>query len=339
MNTTTHSTMNTTMNAATTPSDPARGSRLLVLDDTGAISETHMHALPELLAPGDLLIVNDAATKAASLHLTTADGHDVEARLFDDTHAVLFGTGDWRDDTDTRPPPPLVHAGDVLRTSDGGVVTVESVSARSPRIVRLSFSDGASPWGVPVQYSYMADDVALDEVQTPYASRPWASEMPSAGRTLCVSVLVSLLRRGVKVARLTAAAGLSATGDASLDALLPLPERVQIPKETWRAVIDTRERGGRVIAVGTSTVRALESAARSGVLDGEASLILDEHTERLVTDGVLSGMHEKETSHDALLRAFASGAAIDALVDVGRSSGFRIHEHGDHCLIFAPRPR
>ena len=105
-------------------------------------------------------------------------------------------------------------------------------------------------------------------MQVAYASRPWAAEMPSAGRPLRWELLLALRDRGVQLASVTHAAGLSATGDAALDAALPLAERFEVPAGTAQAVARTRETQGRVVAVGTSAVRALEGAAalNGGVL-------------------------------------------------------------------------
>ena len=118
--------------------------------------------------------------------------------------------------------------------------------------------------GRPVQYAYEPRPLQLWRVQTPYAARPWASEMPSAGRPLRWSCSRGLARAGCGLASLTHAAGLSSTGDPALDAALPLPERYEIPPSTVGAVAEARRRGGRMVAVGTTVVRALEGAARPG---------------------------------------------------------------------------
>ena len=337
--------------------------RLLVVDpDSGAVNETAFARLPELLDAGDLVVVNDAGTRPSSLALRTSPARGaiaVEARLLDQGDdgsygAVLFGTGTWRDDTDLRPAPAAVAVGDVLWSAHGSARVI-SVSALSPRLVRLALDDAMSAAlfldATPVQYSYMDDALRLADVQTPYASRPWAAEMPSAGRALSVSLLVSLRRRGVAIARVTAAAGLSATGDPALDALLPLPEVYEIPSETVDAVARAHRRGARVIAVGTSTVRALESAVeardderkyeRGGDVvvragRGVASLVIRPGFVRRVVDGILSGMHEAGTSHDSLLRAFAPAHVVDAAIEMGRRRGLLVHELGDHCLIVPP---
>ena len=182
--------------------------------------------------------------------------------------AVLFGAGDWHTRTEDRPPPPELAEGARLRF--GALrATVGRHATLSPRLVELRFDgDGDALWaalykeGRPVQYAHLAHDLPLWAVQTVYATRPWAFEMPSAGRPLSWEILLALRRRGVRWASLTHAAGLSATGDPAIDAALPLPEAFDIPAATARAVAETRARNGRVVAVGTTVVRALEGAAQ-----------------------------------------------------------------------------
>src|SRR4029079_2214736 len=137
-----------------------------------------------------------------------------------------------------------------------GELDAESVAraALSPRLVAIRFgATGDALWAAlyrqarPVQYSYLAHELPLWAVQTVYAARPWAFEMPSAGRPLSWETLLALRRRGVARATLTHGAGLSATGDPAIDAALPLPDRYEIPAATVQAIADARARGGRVI--------------------------------------------------------------------------------------------
>ena len=257
--------------------------RLLVIDPrrppAPACARPARPSLPELLDAGDLLVVNDAATLPASLEGHDDAGRALEARLVsaadgpaDDGErfwAVLFGAGDWRQRTEDRPAPARAPGGRAAPVRPPR--TPRSSRARPPR--RASSSSrfdrrGDALWaalyahGRPVQYAYLAHDLPLWAVQTVYAARPWAFEMPSAGRPLSWEILLALRRKGVRWASLTHAAGLSATGDPALDAALPLPERFDIPAATVRAVTETRARGGRVVAVGTTVVRALEGARR-----------------------------------------------------------------------------
>lgn len=338
------------MRIATSPRWGGEAQRLLVLDPVhDAVFERTIADLPRLLAPGDLLVVNDAGTIPASLRVTWR-GAALELRLAGPPDgatwpAVLFGAGDWRTDTDLRPRPPAVHPGDRLTLDDGGAIEIVEVSDRSPRLLAVRF-DAALPdaWaavmrlGRPIQYAYLRRPVAPHEVQTRYAARPWAVEMPSAGRPLGITTLTALRRRGVGLVALTHAAGLSATGDAELDAALPWPERYDVPPRTAAAVTEARRRGARVVAVGTSVVRALEGNARDhgGVVTagaGTTSLVLGPSTPLHVVDGVLSGIHEPGTSHHGLLGAFAGAALLERAHREAVATDLAIHEFGDSSLV------
>jgi len=335
--------------------------RLLVVDVPAAsVRESRTTQLPALLSPGDLLIVNDAATLPASLRGRTAAGEPVEARLIAEDlergaghfWAVLFGAGDWRQRTEDRPPPPAVVPGDRLQVGQLDAEVV-ALSPLSRRLVALRFANGSDGpdalWaalyreGRVVQYSYLAHELPLWAVQTVYAGRPWAFEMPSAGRPLSWEILLGLRDRGVRWASLTHAAGLSSTGDAALDAALPLPERFEIPPATVAAIAATRRGGGRVIAVGTTVVRALEgraAAAPDGVLRagaGVTDLRLGPEHRRRVVDGILSGIHTSAESHFALLGAFAPLELLEAAERTAEARDFTSHELGDATLILARR--
>ena len=201
---------------------------------------------------------------------------------------------------------------------------------------------GIYAYGRPIQYSYLKDDLAPWSVQTAYASRPWAVEMPSAGRPLSWQILLELKRRGIRLARVTHAAGISATGDEDLDAALPLAERFEIPEETVRTIEATRGRGGRVIAVGTTVVRALEGSAEEHdkhVAAGasETDIVIDRKFRLRVVDGILSGVHDPAQSHFRLLRAFADETTLRRAWRHATDEGYLCHEFGDLCLILADR--
>jgi S-adenosylmethionine:tRNA ribosyltransferase-isomerase len=166
--------------------------------------------------------------------------------------------------------------------------------------------------------------------------------MPSAGRPLSWEILLALRRRGVRWASLTHAAGLSATGDPAIDAALPLPEAFEIPPATARAVTETRARGGRVVAVGTTVVRALEGAAQQhgGQHDGhvragrgETDLRITPAFRPRVVDGILSGAHAAHESHFQLLAAFAGANLLAAAAARAERAGFLTHELGDSMLV------
>ncbi|RPH71775.1 MAG: S-adenosylmethionine tRNA ribosyltransferase [Myxococcaceae bacterium] len=324
--------------------------RLLHVDlRRGTLVDTRIDSLPELLRPGDLLVVNDAATLPASLP-GTARGEPIEVRLAGEEpdgtwRAVVFGAGDWRTPTESRPPPPALAPGDSLRLGPGLQARVTARSDVSTRLLWIRFAASAERFwsalylhGRPVQYAYEPSPLSLDRVQTPYAARPWASEMPSAGRPLTLELLGRLRSRGVALARLTHAAGLSSTGDAVLDGALPLPERYELPAATVRAVAETRRQRGRVVAVGTTVVRALEGAALSagGELrpgPGLTDLRIGRGFEPRLVSGLLSGIHARDSSHFELLSAFLPGALELLYTLHAAAGGYRGHEFGDSTLV------
>ena len=339
--------------AATWPRGRPEAERLLWIDASAdRFSDRRVGDLPSLLRPGDMLVVNDAATVPASLRALRGDGTPFEVRLLSSDgdgstrwRAVLFGRGDWRQRTEDRPPPPRLLPGEPIRLAGGAGAHVVSIDPRSPRLVSIQFDAGvASMWraiydeGRPVQYAYVDAPLPLWHVQSSFAARPWAVEAPSAGRPLTFAVLDGLRRRGIRTGAITHAAGLSSTGDPALDAILPLDERYDLPASTVQAVERTRIEGGRVVAVGTTVVRALEgcAAVHDGALvagEGSTDLRLGAHSRLRVVGGLLTGIHERGTSHFELTRAFAGDALLARALRHAEMSGYLQHEFGDSVLI------
>ncbi|MDB4969289.1 MAG: putative S-adenosylmethionine:tRNA ribosyltransferase-isomerase [Myxococcales bacterium] len=323
--------------------------RLLTLDRaSGVVGEAQLDDLPSLLRAGDLLVVNDAATLPASLPARTPSGAAAEVRLVrarDDGRrwqAVLFGPGDWRTPTEHRAAPEPLAAG--LRLEIAGLpAVVVAISRTSVRLFELRFETGVDEvWsaiyrrGRPIQYAHVPEPLALWSVQTSFAGRPWAAEAPSAGVPLDWSLLLRLRARGVALAAITEGAGLSATGDPAIDDALPLPERFEVPAATASAIAAAHARDGRVVAVGTSVVRALESAAAAGVVRpcaGETDLLIGPGYQLRAVDGLFTGLHEPTASHYALLQAFASRAQLDGAYAHAERGGYLGHEFGDANLI------
>jgi S-adenosylmethionine:tRNA ribosyltransferase-isomerase len=327
----------------------SRDVRMLLVDPAArALGETTARALPALLTPRDLVVVNDAATLPASFAAHTDTGDAVEIRLLEAplgslTRAVLLGAGDYRTPTEHRPAPPELAVGDVLVAGDDQWI-VAQVSPISPRLVTLAWpGDEAQRFelvyrrGRPVQYSYVPEPLALWDVQTVFATRPWAVEMPSAARPLSAAVLGSLRASGVPIGTLTHAAGLSSTGDARIDGALPLPERYDIPEATAQLVEATQRAGGRVLAIGTTVVRALEDSARrhGRVVAGAstATLVLGADVPRHVVSGLLTGIHMPGESHHRLISSFVDADTLARSVELAAARGYRQHEFGDACLV------
>ena len=335
------------------------GARLLAVDTgdadgaSGAMQSLPREILPELLRPGDLLIANDAATIPASLmgaHGPT--GRPIEIRLAgrpslraDDLRrfvALAFGAGDWHTPTEERAPPPPLRAGDRLLL--GPLRATITGLLGHPRLVGLAFEgepddvwSGIAAHGRPIQYAHVPAPLALWDVWTPVAAHPVAFEPPSASFALRWETLARLRARGIGFATLTLAAGISSTGDPALDARLPFDEPYHIPIETAHRLRRARREGRRVIAAGTTVVRALEHAAlatgavRPGL--GTATQRIGPTTRLRVVDGILTGVHEPSTSHYQLLRAFANGRTLAAAGRVLDEKGYRSHEFGDSMLL------
>ncbi|HLW90995.1 MAG TPA: S-adenosylmethionine:tRNA ribosyltransferase-isomerase [Roseiarcus sp.] len=335
------------MIAAETPD----AAKLLLVEADGAMRRLPRAALAALFGPADLIVANDAATLPASLRGThEPSGGEIEIRLAgwidigDPTRfiAIAFGAGDHRQRTEDRSPPPPLAAGD--RLSLGPLVATIETLLDHPRLVALRFLgearavlSGLVHYGRPIQYAHAAAPYALWDVWTKIAADPIAFEPPSAGFALDWRMLVAWRSRGVGFATLTHAAGISSTGDAALDQRLPFDEPYRIPERTAVAIRRAKARGGRVVAVGTSVVRALEAAAdgaggiRAG--PGVAYGRIGRGTDIRIADAILSGVHQPGESHYELLRAFADDATLDRINAALVGHGYRGHEHGDSVLV------
>jgi len=327
--------------------------KLLVVDSQRNLIHVPRAAFVEFLRANDVVIANDAATLPASLtgiHQQT--GKRIEVRLAGRPSldpmdvkrfsAVVFGEGDFHMRTEDRPLPPALKSGDTLLLGPLRG-TVEEVLGHS-RLVSLLFSGtadevwaGLARHGRPIQYSHMQTSLELWDVWTRIAGAPVAFEPPSAGFVLDWHVLTAIREHQATFATITHAAGISSTGDEELDRLLPFDEPYRIPATTAKAVEIARARGGRVIAVGTTVVRALEDAAtddghlRAG--EGLAKGRIGPTTRLRVIDAILSGTHEPGTSHYELLRAFLEDVTLQHATEELDKRGYKTHEFGDSVLI------
>ncbi len=328
-----------------------RSARLLTIDADGGMQHLPRSALASLFSPGDLVIANDAATLPASLHgIHDASGASIEVRLAawvsarDPTRflAIAFGAGDHRTPTEDRMLPPNLSPGE--RLTLGPLVAIVERVLDSPRLFELRFLGdpatviaGLARHGRPIQYAHVLEPLALWDVWTRFAADPIAFEPPSAGFALDWHTRALWRRRGIDFATLTHAAGISSTGDPRLDLRLPFDEPYRIPEHTAAAVGRAKSQGRRIIAIGTSVVRALESAAnadgrvRTG--DGVARGRIGRETPLRVADALLTGVHQPGESHFELLRAFANDAVLEQMSEAFARLGYRPHEFGDSTLI------
>ena len=318
--------------------------RLLVIArDTGAIEHATFERLGEFLRKGDLLVFNSSRTLPASLEACCSHGPCLQVRLAqhlpDDSWLALlvckagdpFGCG--------------LRAGMRLEFTEDLTGEVFDRDPRIPRLWKIRFSKTGTDLidliyriGQPVRYEYVSAPWDLDYYQTVYAKEPGSAEMPSAGRAFTWKLLFALRRRGIDFAYLVLHTGLSSYLDDDLDRSHPASEEEYFLSDAAAEKINTRrERGGRIIAVGTTVVRALESIAKA---DGRVEPghdytrlhIASGHKLKAV-DGLLTGLHEPEASHLDLLSAFVSAEEIHAAYNQAIQQRYLWHEFGDLNLI------
>ena len=313
--------------------------RLLVSDRAdGSIVHAHAHDLPRFLAPGDLLVVNVSATVPAALDATRADGTTLELRL--STPAPdREPEHDWVVEL-RRGDEPFGGGRTGDRLSRPGGAAVQRLAPFAGRRLWLAHLDlpvlleqYLAAHGRPIRYSYVPRSWPLDAYQNAYAREPGSAEMASAGRPLTAELITRLVAGGVLVAPVTLHTGVSSPERHEP----PYPERFRVPETTARLVDAVHGWDGRVVAVGTTVVRALETVARhdGSVVAGEGwtKLVVTPERGLWTVDGLLTGLHEPDASHVDLLRAAAGETLVDRSYREAIEHGYRWHEFGDSHLI------
>jgi len=312
---------------------PRDGVRMLVSRRaSGEISQHGFADLPGLLLPGDLLVINTTATLPAHVR--------VSAEL-----AVHFSgpqpDGSWLTELrlirgKTTVPNDRGYPGQRLALPGGAVLTLEGRA--TARLWRARLSVAVVPYllryGKPIRYAYVPREWPLSYYQTVFAREPGSAEMPSASRPFSPSVVTRLVSAGVLIAPLTLHCGVSSLeGDED-----PYPEPYDVPPATADLVNHVRARGGRVIAGGTTVVRALETVAaadgRVAAGAGWTSHVVTPETGVHAVDGLLTGLHEPRSSHLRMLAAFAGPGLLSRCYQAAIDAGYLWHEFGDvHLLL------
>jgi S-adenosylmethionine:tRNA ribosyltransferase-isomerase len=323
--------------------------RLLVSRRAGdRITHARFRDLDHLLEPGDLVVVNTSGTLAAALPATRADGLALELHLSTRLPAGLWLVEVRQPGGGATLPFRAVVAGETLRLPADGAVTLHtpympgdgSASATPARlwVATLQLPQALEAYlarhGRPIRYGYVRDDWPLNYYQTVYVTEYGSAEMPSAGRAFTPDVITRLVARGVRIAPL-----LLHTGVASLeDHEPPYEEYYRVPRATARLVNATRADGGRIIAVGTTVVRALETvtdeAGEAHPGEGWTCLVITPQRGLRAVDALLTGLHEPRASHLAMLEALAGRAHLRVAYAAALSEGYLWHEFGDlHLLL------
>lgn len=301
--------------------------------------------LPQVLRPGDLLVVNNSATLPAALPARLPDGGEITLHLSaahpDPRGAHLVELRrPGRDGAAAEylaPADNPARPGLLLSLPAGGAAVL-----RSPYTPRLWYAQLTLPGPVPgyladhgkaIRYGYVDRDWPLNAYQTVFAVEPGSSEMPSAARPFTAALVSALVARGIVIAPITLH-----TGVASPEAHeAPYPERFRVPAATAALVNHVRATGGRVIAVGTTAVRALESATapdgRTRPADGWTDLVITPGRGVRAVDGLLTGWHEPRASHLLMLEAVAGRPLLELCYREALAGRYLWHEFGDVNLL------
>jgi S-adenosylmethionine:tRNA ribosyltransferase-isomerase len=310
--------------------------RMLVSNADGSVVHAHFRELPRFLGHGDLLVLNTSATVPAALTALRENGEEIALHWSTSLPAGLAVM---------EPRKVEGRAGETMTIPGGGSVTLLAPYRGSARLWIARFDTPLPPleylqrWGRPIAYSYVTRPFPLSAYQTVFARDAGSAEMPSAGRPFTRSLLACLRHGGVQLARL-----LLHTGVASLENHEePYEEWYEVPLRTAELVRATRARGGRVIAVGTTVVRALESSVdahgNSVASRGWTDVVITPERGVRVVDGLLTGLHEPRATHLAMLEAIAGRDAIARAYAEALSREYLWHEFGDVHLIGAPASR
>jgi S-adenosylmethionine:tRNA ribosyltransferase-isomerase len=328
--------------------------RLMVARPGRPLVHARFLDLPDHLRPGDLLVVNASATLPAALTATREDGTRVDLHLSTpEPPAAVMGGGDavatggedarglrWVVELrrgggrvrDAAPGERLLMPGDATATLlapylSPGRLWVAALDLPAPLDAYLAIH------GAPIRYAHETEARPLEDHQTMFATEPGSAEMPSAGRPFTPRALAALRARGIGVARIVLHTGVSSPERGER----PYPERFRITCGAAERVNRARAHGGRVVAVGTTVVRALESAADAqGIVHpaaGWTSLTVTPERGVRAVDALLTGWHEPDASHLLMLEAIAGRALLERSYAAALAHGYRWHEFGDLHLL------
>lgn len=305
--------------------------RLLVTRNGGEeIVHAHFRELPSFLAPRDLVVLNTTATLPAALTAIRENGDAITLHVSTPLPGGIVVV---------EPRKTLVHEGERLTLPGEARATLLTPYRDSQRLWLARF-DGVSSlreylmrFGRPIRYSYVENEYPIDRYQTVYAREAGSAEMPSAGRPFTRQLLACLRRSGVHLAKLVLHAGVASLEQHER----PYDEWFEVPARTAEEVRKAKARGNRVVAVGTTVVRALESSVdRNGEViasRGWTDLVITPERGVRVVDALLTGFHEPKATHLAMLEAIAGRAHVEKAYDAALQGGYLWHEFGDLHLI------
>ena len=313
--------------------------RLMVFSaPSGPLRHTRFRRIGEHLQAGDALVVNVSGTMANAVEARTRNGTPLRVHL-----SVPEADGLWS--VEVRSPRGIGSAPgpalepQTLQLEGGGSIHLLAQDFRTRRLWRasldlpLTLSQYLDRHGHPIRYSEGGDPRPLGDYQTVYATEPGSAEMPSAGRPFTQELLVELTAKGVAVVPVVLHSGVSSfeTGE------LPGPERFRVSAPAAAVINALRAQGGRVVAVGTTVLRALESAmGDDGALraaEGYTDLVIGDGGAVRSIDGLLTGWHEPGASHLSIIESVAGADGARRMYSAALETGYLWHEFGDSSLI------
>jgi S-adenosylmethionine:tRNA ribosyltransferase-isomerase len=316
--------------------------RLLVSAAGSGPVDARFDELGAFLRPGDLLVVNTSATVAAALDGRLPDGEPVAVHLSGALPGGLGLVEVRRIAAGTTSPLDVAEPVAVALLSGGSVRLLERF-AGSRRLWVMAADLGVDVeaylgrHGRPIRYAHVPGEWPLACYQTVFARESGSAEMPSAGRPFSSELVTELVSRGVLVAPIVLHTGVSSLEGGEM----PYPERYRVPPTTAALANTVRRSGGRVVAVGTTVVRALATTTEPGgqVHPGEGwtEVVVTPDNPVASVDGLLTGWHEPESTHLLMLEAIAEPEVLTAAYATALDLGYRWHEFGDSHLILRGR--
>jgi S-adenosylmethionine:tRNA ribosyltransferase-isomerase len=311
--------------------------RMMVLDKkTGDVSHDKFFQLADYLKPGDLVVMNNSRTVPAILKA----GLYRNSKLIEEEAEIRLARRRNEETWDVLIVTDRVKLGDILQFSSDLSAVVIDMKEGSPLKTILFSKKGTDLFnsiyalGEPVRYEYINHPWGLDYYQTVFASHPGSVEMPSAGRAFSWELLFNLQRKGIELDFIQLHTGLSYLLDDEVETS-PTDnyEEYHLSEKTIEKIHKTKAAGGRVIAVGTTVVRALESAGVTGELHGVTNLYINQNFPLKMVDGIITGFHEPKASHLDMLTAFVPQDLLWSAYEEAIDQQYLWHEFGDMNLI------
>ena len=334
--------------------------KLLVIDSQNeTIQSDNLQNIDSYFDEGDVIVVNQSATIPGSLQgKIMRTNEEIEIRLagwigtnFTDGYnwkAITFGDGGWQLKTEEREEIDNLMIGDIITFENGLFVTVKEIIVKPAKFIQIQFQTDITSeelWnkiyeiGNPIQYSYLEEPLSIWDQQTLFSGPPMSLEPPSASFQFSWELINKLIHKGVIIVPILHSAGISSTGNEELDSYLPLPERYEINNSAADLIQKAKIEGRKIVAIGTSVVRALEANASQNAgkivsANNITNFVINHNYKPQVVTGIISGMHVPEESHMKVMLAFTTENLLIEGYNLAVEEEYLWHEYGDLTLIY-----